>query len=59
MANLLGLVGWTWDWQGHLNGVTLQAAHIIMDIGALVIVLALVVAARRTSFRSTSLMSCC
>ena len=57
MANLLGMVGWIWDWQGHLNGVTLQAAHIIMDIGALVIVLALVVAARRTSLRSAFLIS--
>ena len=57
MANLLGMVGWIWDWQGHLNGVTLQAAHIAMDLGALAIVLALVVAARRTPFRSAFLIS--
>jgi len=57
MANLLGMVGWIWDWQGHLNGVTLQAAHIAMDLGALAIVLALVVAARGTPFRSAFLIS--
>jgi hypothetical protein len=57
IANVLGVVGWIWDWQGHLNGVTLQAAHIAIDLGALAIVLALVVAARRTSFRSASLIS--
>ena len=57
MANLVGMVGWVWDWQAHLNGVTLQAAHIAMDLGALAIVLALVVAARRTPFRSAFLIS--
>src|SRR5215472_16273156 len=57
MANLLGVVGWIWDWQGHLNGVTLQAAHIAMDLGALAIVIALIVAARRTPFRSAFLIS--
>lgn len=54
---LLGVVGWIWDWQGHLNGVTLQAAHIAMDFGALAIILALIVAARRTPFRSAFLVS--
>lgn len=57
MANLLGVVGWIWDWQGHLNGVTLQGAHIAMDLGTLAIVLALIVAARRTHFRSAFLVS--
>lgn len=54
---LLGVVGWIWDWQGHLNGVILQGAHIAMDLGALMTVLALIVAARRTPFRSASLVS--
>lgn len=57
IANVLGAVGWVLDWQGHLNGVTLQAAHVAMDVGALAIVLALVVAVRRTSFRSSFLIS--
>lgn len=52
VANLLGMVGWIWDWQGHLNGVTIQGAHVAMDLGALSIVLALVLAARRTPFSS-------
>lgn len=57
VANLLGMVGWIWDWQGHLNGVAIQGAHVAMDLGALSIVLALVLAARRTPFLSALLIS--
>lgn len=56
-ANLIGTLGWVWDWYGHLGGVTIQAAHLLMDVGALAVIVALVVVARRAPFRSAAVVS--
>ena len=54
---LVGTIGWIWDWLGHRSGVTIQSAHLTIDLGAFSIVLALVLAARRTALASAWLIS--